>query len=43
MVSPVSLAFMALAALISVAVPVGAMLWIWSRRSPHSAPRWPHV
>ncbi len=43
MVSPVSLAFMALAALISVAVPVGAMLWIWSRRTPDGARRWPHV
>ena len=43
MVSPVSLAFMALAALISVAVPVGAMLWIWSRRTPGGARRWPHV
>ncbi|TBT83114.1 YhfC family intramembrane metalloprotease [Propioniciclava sinopodophylli] len=43
MVSPASLAFMALTTFICLAVPLGGMLWIWSRRTPEGSQRWPHV
>ncbi|MDO5535110.1 MAG: YhfC family glutamic-type intramembrane protease [Propionibacteriaceae bacterium] len=43
MVPILSIVFMALTALICLAVPVGAMAWIWSRRSPDGTQRWPRV
>ena len=43
MVSTLSMAFMALTAFISLAVPLGGMVWIWSRRTPDGRQRWPGV
>lgn len=43
MVPVVSMVFMALVIIVCIALPVGAMLWIWSRRHPDGSRRYPRV
>lgn len=43
MVAPLSMVFMVVTTLVCVVVPVGALVWLATRRAADGSRRWPHV